>query len=192
MLISLHEQPDQWYVLEPGARGPRKQPQVEKGLRRYFGTLFFLAIRAIRQFDRNRQLALGDVILSDAEVAHSHVASYLRDVNRSDKLKSVSADFPTVRLAIANSVFAHSGAKPPFAIRWKAVDGPDKIFFFLKPEELPERFPNAVRKDGNHQRLRTVTASAIAPTTQTLSRRGRPWRSMIAARPRVFASCAAS
>lgn len=167
LLVNFDAEPGTWRVVETASDDSRKSAQVN-ALRRYIGTLFFLAVRSTCRYDRQRTLPKDDILLSRDDAEHGDLGSYLRDVTRSDKPKGLRA-ISELRLAISHSVFAASGATSRLDIRWKSDTTPDNILFYWTPEELAERFPGAVQRSAQPELFRAITGSPIAPTTQMLA-----------------------
>ena len=82
------------------------------------------------------------------------IGDKLRDWARKDKVKSAAQDFPRVRKAIHDSLFAASGTKSPLNVIWKGKTKPDAIFFWTR-----QRLQDAGFKSKDDQPFRTVTVS---------------------------------
>lgn len=153
-LVNLKQSPNTWYVAELNADSYQLNTKDSAG--RYFRTAFCVAVKAWLRYKSEGKLEKRTVI-----VEKNKIGDRLRDWARKDKVKSASQDFPKVRIAIQDSLFAASGTRRPLNVVWKGKTKPDAIFFWT-----PKRLHDAGFKSKDDQPFRTVTIKELSPKSE--------------------------
>ncbi|MFC1781387.1 NACHT domain-containing protein [Planctomycetota bacterium] len=157
-LVNLKQEQNTWFVVE---LAPERYPSDTKdSVGRYFRTVFNVIIKAWLCYKRQGKLEKRDVIIKKEESSYIKIGSDLRNWARTDKVKGGSTDFPKLRMAIHNSLFAASGTRKPFQVIWKGSTTPNATFFWTKQD-----FANAGLQSEGKFPFRTVTSNNIFPKT---------------------------
>lgn len=153
-LVNLKQSPNIWYVAELDA--DRYPSNIKDSVGRYFRLVFYVAVKAWLCYKSEKILEKKTVILEKDKIGDK-----LRDWARKDKVKSAAQDFPRVRTAVHDSLFAASGTKSPLNVIWKGKTKPDAIFFWTL-----QRLQDAGFKSKDDQPFRTVTIKELSPKSE--------------------------
>ena len=160
-IINLSEDRNVWHSID--LRAQFSSPKGKDSALRYFRTIFFLSVKTWLLYKSQKKLEKRTIVIKKNEIRFSKIGLSLRRGARKDKVKGAFKDFPMLRMAIHNSLFAGSGANGPLNVIWKGGQVPDAIFFW-SPKKLQNVF-SELKPNLPHQKIEIKNLTPVTELT---------------------------
>ena len=158
-LINLSEKHDDWYLINLDIQSSSEN---KDSVGRYFRTVFCVAVNTWLLYKSQGTLFKGAVVVEKTERQFSKIGSDLRNWAREDKVKMAFEEFPMLRMAVHDSLFAASGAhKKPLNVIWKGNTTPEAIFFWP-----PQKFHEMCSQAHPDQVCQIIKLESLPPVTE--------------------------
>ncbi|MCX5638837.1 MAG: hypothetical protein NTX52_14260 [Planctomycetota bacterium] len=156
-LLSLQDNLELWYVIDLSAL--RYDAKLKNCVGRYFKTVFSLSVQTWLNYQLHKKLQKNEPIYKNKNFTIEKITSYLRDMDRSDKVTAASPHFPKIRKAIHRSMFHSMGEKRSgMQLVWKGSNSPYSIFFWSLSE-----FQTSLLKDAQGLPFGTFKVKNLRP-----------------------------